>query len=129
MFDTNEIQVLISGAQVPINIDDLRKHTVYSCGYTPDHPVILTFWESVSEFTGEEKKQLLKFITSCSRPPLLGFKDLYPKMCIQNCGNTDRLPTSSTCMNLLKLPEIRDKQTLKERLLYSINSNSGFELS
>lgn len=25
-------------------------------------------------FTDEEKRKLLKFVTSCSRPPLLGFK-------------------------------------------------------
>ena len=30
LFDHNELQVLISGAQVPIDIDDLRQHTNYS---------------------------------------------------------------------------------------------------
>ena len=40
-----------------------------------------------------------------------------------------RLPTSSTCFNLLKLPNYRKKSTLKEKLRYAINSNAGFELS
>lgn len=45
-----------------------------SGGYTATHPVIQTFWEVVEGFTEEEKRKLLKFVTSCSRPPLLGFK-------------------------------------------------------
>jgi len=40
-----------------------------------------------------------------------------------------RLPTSSTCFNLLKLPNYRRKSTLKEKLRYAINANAGFELS
>jgi len=40
-----------------------------------------------------------------------------------------RLPTSSTCFNLLKLPNYQKKSTLREKLRYSINSNTGFELS
>ncbi|KAH3832091.1 hypothetical protein DPMN_105368 [Dreissena polymorpha] len=74
MFDQQELQVLISGAAVPVDIDDLRTYTNYSGGYAADHPVIKMFWEIVEDFTDEHKRQLLKFITSCSRPPLLGFK-------------------------------------------------------
>lgn len=43
-------------------------------GYSATHPVIQIFWEVVEGFTDEEKRKLLKFVTSCSRPPLLGFK-------------------------------------------------------
>jgi len=41
----------------------------------------------------------------------------------------NRLPTSSTCFNLLKLPNYQKKSTLKEKLRYAITSNTGFELS
>lgn len=43
-------------------------------GYSANHPVIQIFWEVVESFTDDEKRKLLKFVTSCSRPPLLGFK-------------------------------------------------------
>ena len=33
MFDHNELQVLISGAPVPIDIEDLRRHTNYGGRY------------------------------------------------------------------------------------------------
>lgn len=36
--------------------------------------MIKVFWRVVEGFTDEEKRKLLKFVTSCSRPPLLGFK-------------------------------------------------------
>ena len=130
MFDSKELQILLSGAPTPIDLNDLLQHTVYSGGYSRDHPVIKTFWEVMAEFSENDKRKLLKFITSCSRPPLLGFKDLYPALCIQMAGKEpDRLPTSSTCMNLLKLPEVYDKTLMKKKLMYSINSGSGFELS
>uniref|UniRef100_A0AAY5EN53 Ubiquitin-protein ligase E3C n=1 Tax=Electrophorus electricus TaxID=8005 RepID=A0AAY5EN53_ELEEL len=130
MFDQQEIQVLISGAHVPICLDDLKKFTNYSGGYSATHPVIKIFWEVVESFSDDEKRKLLKFVTSCSRPPLLGFKELYPAFCIHNGGSDlDRLPTASTCMNLLKLPEFCEQHLMRSKLLYAIESSSGFELS
>ena len=40
-----------------------------------------------------------------------------------------RLPTASTCFNLLKLPSYKKKSILKEKLKYAIKSGAGFELS
>jgi hypothetical protein len=40
-----------------------------------------------------------------------------------------RLPSAATCMNLLKLPLYDNAMILKEKLLYAITSDSGFELS
>lgn len=74
MFNNKELQVLISGAQTPVDVDDLKLHTNYTGGYAPEHPTIIHFWKVVNEFTDLQKGQLLKFVTSCSRPPLLGFK-------------------------------------------------------
>ncbi|XP_042330178.1 ubiquitin-protein ligase E3C isoform X2 [Sceloporus undulatus] len=128
--DLGEAQVLISGAQVPISLDDLRTFTNYSGGYSADHPVIKIFWRVVESFTDDEKRKLLKFVTSCSRPPLLGFKELYPAFCIHNGGSDlERLPTASTCMNLLKLPEFYDENLMRSKLLYAIECAAGFELS
>lgn len=97
--------------------------------YKDDHESINMFWKVVESFTEEEKQQLLKFVTSCSRPPLLGFKDLFPPFCVMSGGKDDRLPSASTCMNLLKLPIFPDLQTLQTRLKYAITSGAGFELS
>lgn len=129
MFDHNELQVLISGALVPVDLEDLKRNTNYSGGFTEDHPCMLSFWRVVGQFTDTQKRQLLKFVTSCSRPPLLGFKELHPPFCVHSAGPEDRLPSASTCMNLLKLPEYLDDETMKEKLLYAVESGAGFELS
>ena len=83
----------------------------------------------VEDFDENLRKKLLKFATSRSRAPLFGFKNLIPSFAIQNSGSADRLPTASTCMNLLKLPPIEDYEALKEKLICAIESDSGFDLS
>ena len=40
-----------------------------------------------------------------------------------------RLPTASTCFNLLKLPNYPSKEVLREKLKQAIANNTGFELS
>ena len=105
--------------------------TVYSAFkgcYTSDHNVIQAFWQVVEGMDENHKKKLLKFATSRSRPPLFGFKNLIPNFAIQS-SDSDRLPTSSTCLNLLKLPMIEDRDLLREKLICAIESDAGFELS
>jgi hypothetical protein len=43
--------------------------------------------------------------------------------------NTERLPTASTCFNLLKLPLYKSKRVLRDKLRYALNAGAGFELS
>ncbi|CCJ28645.1 unnamed protein product [Pneumocystis jirovecii] len=121
MFSCQELQNLIGGSSVPIDIDDLRNNSVYG-GFQDDDPTIELFWSVVSEFSDIERRLLLKFVTSVSRPPLLGFKDLRPLFCIRNGGDDiNRLPTASTCVNLLVLPRYSDRTIMKSKLLYAIN--------
>ena len=130
MFNFRELQILISGAPTPIDLDDLKQNTNYSGGYSPEHLTIINFWRAVETFDERQKSQLLKFVTSCSRPPLLGFSHLTPQFTIQAAGKEeDRLPTASTCMNLLKLPEFTDYKVIRDKLIYAITSGVGFELS
>jgi ubiquitin-protein ligase E3 C len=130
MFDHRELQILISGAPVPIDMDELRTQTNYSGDFSAEDEYIEEFWNIVSHFTEKQKSQFLKFVTSCSRPPLLGFAELYPKFCIHSGGESDeRLPTASTCMNFLKLPRYKSTATLRNKLVYAIEAEAGFELS
>ena len=134
--------MLISGERNgDFDVADLRAHTVYSGGYSDSDSVVRKFWKVVGAMAPRERSLLLKFVTSCPRPPLLGFATLQPPFCIHRVRSTrsfmefltrkeeDRLPTASTCMNLLKLPEYLNSRTLRDKLLYAINSNAGFELS
>ncbi|XP_052204385.1 E3 ubiquitin-protein ligase UPL6 isoform X2 [Diospyros lotus] len=135
MFNEHELQLLISGSVDGFDIEDLRAHTNYAGGYHSEHYVIDMFWEVLRNFSRENQMKLLKFVTGCSRGPLLGFKCLEPLFCIQRAAGSaseealDRLPTSATCMNLLKLPPYRSKEQLEQKLLYAIHADAGFDLS
>ncbi|XP_020205693.1 E3 ubiquitin-protein ligase UPL6 [Cajanus cajan] len=135
MFNEHELQLLISGSLDSLDVDDLRLHTNYAGDYHSEHYVIEMFWEVLKGFSLENKKKFLKFVTGCSRGPLLGFRYLEPLFCIQRAGGNaseealDRLPTSATCMNLLKLPPYKSKEQLETKLLYAINADAGFDLS
>jgi hypothetical protein len=133
MFNDRELQELIGGVEggAALDIADLQRHVVYAGGYSAEHPVIQGFWLALSSFTPRQQADFLKFVTSCPRPPLLGFAYLEPPLCIQMAVGdeaTNRLPTAATCMNLLKFPPYPAKQ-LKEKLLYAIESGAGFDLS
>lgn len=127
MFDPFELQMLISGGN-DIDINDWKTNVLYG-GYFDDDITVTLFWEVVEEMTPNERCDLIKFVTSVSRAPLLGFCALSPKFGIHNSGASERLPTASTCVNLLKLPDYKDKTMIREKLLYSISANSGFDLS
>lgn len=173
---SRQLQRLISGDTAPLDLKDLRKHTQYYGGFHDSHRVVSWLWDILSrDFTEEERKLFLKvsthlphlhthtnpsnlkrfqFVTSCSKPPLLGFAHLEPPFSIrcvevgddEDTGDTigsvirgfftirkkdplNRLPTSSTCFNLLKLPNYQKKSTLRDKLRYAVSSNTGFELS
>ncbi|CAB3411090.1 unnamed protein product [Caenorhabditis bovis] len=129
MFSSNEIQILIAGTEEVFSIDEMRKHCL--CTNTKnsnDEHYIDVFWSVVEEMTAEDKKALLKFITGCSRPPIEGFQNIFPPLGILLVEDESLLPTSATCMNMLKLPKYSTREKLEEKLRYAINSNAGFEL-
>lgn len=132
LFDEPELQHLISGPDDDLDIEDLIKYTKYE-GFLPgplDSRLINRFWTVVKAFSPEDQALLLKFATSCERPPPLGFANLHPPFTIRKVGNaTDRLPTSSTCFNTLKLPVYPSATILKTKLLASIRAQAGFDLS
>ena len=121
---------MLGGSDAPLDVDDWRAHAVYSGGYHPEHPVIKWLWQVLREFDGPHRAATLKFATSCSRPPLMGFAHLMPQFCVHRATDEEgRLPTSATCMNLLKLPPYESLEVLRERLTYAIEAGCGFELS
>ncbi|KAJ1563297.1 Ubiquitin-protein ligase E3B, partial [Cladochytrium tenue] len=121
-FAPAELQRLMSGdAAGDFLPADLRAAARYEGGYHDLHPTIRAFWQS----------QLLKFVTSCSHPPVGGFAHLDPPFTIRladmaassgldnsasalaDAGravvaalgfvkDSAKLPTSATCFNVLK---------------------------
>ncbi|SCW01901.1 LAFE_0E09758g1_1 [Lachancea fermentati] len=129
MFNSVELQMLISGGGKDIDLNDLHANTEYG-DYSEQDKTIQYFWRILEEFTPEQRLKFVKFVTSVPRAPLQGFGSLVPRFGIRNAGSDiGRLPTASTCVNLLKLPNYKDKHLLKDKLLYAINAEARFDLS
>ena len=77
----------------------------------------------LNEFSRQEKEKFLFFCTSLKRLPIGGFAKMRPQFTISK--SYDAVPTSSTCVNMLKLPVLPYKK-LKDILLYVINADAGF---
>uniref|UniRef100_A0A7M4EYE5 Ubiquitin-protein ligase E3A n=1 Tax=Crocodylus porosus TaxID=8502 RepID=A0A7M4EYE5_CROPO len=124
LFRPEEIELLICGSR-NLDFQALEETTEYDGGYTRDSLIIREFWEIVHSFTDEQKRLFLQFTTGTDRAPVGGLGKL--KMIIAKNGpDTERLPTSHTCFNVLLLPEYSSKEKLKERLLKAITYAKGF---
>jgi ubiquitin-protein ligase E3 C len=142
MFNQAELQRLVGGDSKEIDLEDLKQNTAYSGLYVVGddgalHPTIETFWRVMEGFTDAQRRDVIKFVTSTPRAPLLGFGQLNPRFAIRDSGvpasaaeeDMMRLPSASTCINLLKLPMYKTEETMRQKLLQAINSGAGFDLS
>jgi len=123
--------MLISGRHTSIDVKDLMRHTVYIGGFSSYSSVIKWFWKVVQKMNDEEHAKLLMFVTSCPRSPLLGFASMEPKFCISKMDSdnpNEKLPTASTCFNILRLPAYTTEKVLYDKLMYAISANAGFEM-
>ncbi|XP_063773112.1 E3 ubiquitin-protein ligase HACE1 isoform X1 [Pseudophryne corroboree] len=129
LFDEFELELLLSGMP-EIDVNDWIKNTEYTSGYERADQVIQWFWEVVQELTQEERVLLLQFVTGSSRVPHGGFAYIMGGSGLQNftiaavAYTSNLLPTSSTCINMLKLPEYPSKEILKDRLLVALHCGS-----
>ncbi|KAJ5084699.1 hypothetical protein NUU61_009278 [Penicillium alfredii] len=135
MFNQSELQTLVSGETGEIDVEDLRRNTLYGGVYTigddhQEHPTIRLFWEVMHSMNNEDRQKVLRFVTSTPRAPLLGFSHLNPRFSIRDSSeDQERLPSTSTCVNLLKLPRYTSADMLRTKLLYAVSSGAGFDLS
>uniref|UniRef100_A0A3Q0R8S1 E3 ubiquitin-protein ligase HACE1 n=1 Tax=Amphilophus citrinellus TaxID=61819 RepID=A0A3Q0R8S1_AMPCI len=129
LFDEYELELLLSGMP-EIDVQDWCRNTEYTSGYDPREPVIQWFWDVVTSLTQEERVLLLQFVTGSSRVPHGGFAYLMGGSGLQKFTiaavpyTSNLLPTSSTCINMLKLPEYPSKEVLRDRLLVALHCGS-----
>nr|CAB3267458.1 ubiquitin-protein ligase E3A-like [Phallusia mammillata] len=124
LFLYDELELLIRGSE-DYNFDELEESTEYDGGFTKDSPTVKAFWSVVHELDEADKRKLLQFTTGSDRAPVGGLSKL--RMIIARHGpDSFRLPTAHTCFNVLLIPDYRNRQKLKERLLKAISYSKGF---
>ena len=120
-----ELELIICGTQT-LDFNELKRVCHYE-EYTKDSETIKYFWEILLDFKEEEKKKFLSFVTGCDRAPIDGLGSL--PITISNGGNNlDQLPSAHTCFDNLILPDYKNKEKMKEKLLNAINYSEGFGL-
>ncbi|KAL2933844.1 E3 ubiquitin-protein ligase UPL4 [Bienertia sinuspersici] len=134
LFTEEELERLLCGERDSWLSGDVFDHIKLDHGYTAGSPPVINLMEVISEFTYEQKRAFLQFVTGAPRLPPGGLAALNPKLTIvrkhsSNCPDVD-LPSVMTCANYLKLPPYSSKEIMKEKLLYAITEGQGsFHLS
>ena len=110
-----------------MNFYELKKAAKYEDGYKIDSLTIKYFWEVLFDFSEEEKKKFLFFVTGCDRAPINGLGNLI--ITVSRWGpDSDKLPTAHTCFNHLLIPDYQNKDKLKKNLTIAISNSEGFGL-
>ena len=107
-----------------ISVEHLKAIAVYSRDFEggPKNEYIQRFWTVFEKFTEEQKKMMLRFVTTLTRLPDPNvnpdFKFQIDKMNTQIPDET--LPTASTCFNRLHLPAYSTEEIARKKILYAI---------
>ena len=127
LFTGDEMRQLIYGFDKDaFDVLDMRQNISYvgwDMNNKADLNVLDNFFRILDEFDDKEKEKFLFFCTSLKRLPIGGFSKLRPRFVLAKAHK--EVPTSSTCVNMLKLPCL-PYHKLKEILRYVINADAGF---
>jgi hypothetical protein len=107
---------------VPVAL--LRKATTFF--EVPDDQQAI-FWNVVEHFTHEQRSLLLKFVTG--RPRLPVYPSDGPLLKVDfTFGDTDRMPTASTCFGRLHLPKYSSFEKARKLILLAVEETGTFEM-
>jgi hypothetical protein len=98
-FTPPTLRHLIEGTQ-HISTPLLRQCARYEDAYSDTHPAIATFWSIVSQYSQEDCRALLEFVTASDRVPITGYESITFHI-VPMGRDTENLPTSSTCFGKL----------------------------
>ena len=126
LFQPRELMSMVVGNQ-DYDFEELKKNTKYEGDYFSRHPVIKRFWTIFDEFSLEDKKKFLLFLTGTDRIPIFGMRMLNISIVSTN-GGDQYYPVAHTCFNLLDLPKYSSIEVLRQRLHMAIQHNQGFTI-
>ena len=138
LFNGEELEDLLCG-QVGSQwkMADLQENVNPAHGFNPSSPVFHNLLITMSEFSLNEQRKFLQFITGSHRLPVGGFAALSPRLTVvrkepsmPGIHPDEYLPSVMTCQNYLKLPEYSCIEALQRNLKYAIvEGHESFHLS
>lgn len=106
-----EVEHRVSG-DPEITIDALKRSIHYD-DLDENDTRVKYMWSALANFTNEDRSRFLRFITGRRRLPASVY------IASGKCDAIDCLPESSTCANMLYLPDFTSAQVCEEKLHYA----------
>ncbi|KAL7377169.1 hypothetical protein ABVT39_023074 [Epinephelus coioides] len=126
LLTAQQLEQLVCGLP-EVSVEMLKKLVRYR-DITESHQLIGWFWQSLEEFTNEERVLFLRFVSGRSRLPS-NPADITQKFQIIKVDRpVNGLPTAQTCFFLFRLPPYTSQAILAERLRYSIHNCPSIDM-
>uniref|UniRef100_A0A3B4BGY9 HECT-type E3 ubiquitin transferase n=1 Tax=Periophthalmus magnuspinnatus TaxID=409849 RepID=A0A3B4BGY9_9GOBI len=126
LLTAQQLEQLVCGLP-EVSVEMLKKLVRYR-DITESQQLIGWFWQSLEEFTNEERVLFLRFVSGRSRLPS-NPADISQKFQIIKVDRpVNGLPTAQTCFFLLRLPPYTSQAILAERLRYSIHNCPSIDM-
>ncbi|XP_063305478.1 probable E3 ubiquitin-protein ligase HERC1 isoform X3 [Pelobates fuscus] len=110
-----------------ISVDVLKKVVRYR-EVDEQHQLVQWFWQTLDEFSNEERVLFMRFVSGRSRLPA-NTADISQRFQIMKVDRPhDSLPTSQTCFFQLRLPPYSSQPVMAERLRYAINNCRSIDM-
>ncbi|TMW60609.1 hypothetical protein Poli38472_000651 [Pythium oligandrum] len=123
LFTWKEFATLVCGKPT-VDVDLLRRRTIYGDGCQATDAHIAYFWEVLQEFTDEQKSSFLRFVWGRSRLPTHAAdftQDFKISGLPKATGRADQyLPIAHTCFFSIDLPSYSTRDVMRDKLLYAI---------
>ncbi|XP_051907348.1 probable E3 ubiquitin-protein ligase HERC1 isoform X3 [Hippocampus zosterae] len=126
LLTAQQLEQLVCGLP-EVSVETLKKLVRYR-DIAESHQLVAWFWQSLEEFTNEERVLFLRFVSGRSRLPS-NPADMTQKFQIIKVDRpVNGLPTAQTCFFLLRLPPYTSQAVLAERLRYSIHNCPSIDM-
>ncbi|XP_030232116.1 probable E3 ubiquitin-protein ligase HERC1 isoform X5 [Gadus morhua] len=107
---------------------DVLKKVVRYREVDEHHALVQWFWQTLGEFSNEERVLFMRFVSGRSRLPA-NTADISQRFQIMKVDRPyDSLPTSQTCFFQLRLPPYSSQAVMAERLRYAINNCRSIDM-
>lgn len=122
-----------------VDVAQLRSHTEYGVGVSPDMPHVQWFWQALESFSPALRTQFVRFVYACDRLPVSDADwagdsaKRRPKirMLLKRSRQRDldkqdvTFPHAETCFFNLELPAYSSAAVLRQRLIQAIGTDWG----
>ncbi|KAK2873444.1 hypothetical protein FQN49_002367 [Arthroderma sp. PD_2] len=135
-FTPDELVMLFGQVDEDWSIETLMDSIKADHGFNMDSRSVRNLLQTLSEFTLQQRRDFLQFVTGSPKLPIGGFKGLTPMFTVV-CRPSeppytpdDYLPSVMTCVNYLKLPDYSSAEVLLDKLGVAMREGQGaFHLS